>query len=383
MANRDINLFKAAGGDRAKGSKTSPMTYMLLFALIMIVAAIGVVVYFNMQANTVEQELKRKKNIQQNYELTKIAITNKSNNELSLYEEYKEVQANIESAEAIDEVILTESALYPHASDTETKAVENKLLEVGLSVNQVEQGEKVVPWDYETIRKQLYDEMNDATPDSDEYLKKGTFYYALRSLSEAQKKSAENVWFGYYRCYFVLVCEGEQSPDRWNELIEELLTMDASPFMHISMQDQPYFSPVLRASTVLEDNNATYNVLLLPLKSVVERVYDLLDSHARDLCDQNDYFTPEQIEKASYALSGLEFANTELKFNLILHKDALYRDYIKALDDQVFFDVDDTIYDDDKESDQSESEGNLSGEYRIYPVILHYIGRTASAEGRN
>ena len=52
MAKSDINLFRAAGGERAKATKRSPVSIMLIVGLVLIVAALGVAAYFNIKVNS-------------------------------------------------------------------------------------------------------------------------------------------------------------------------------------------------------------------------------------------------------------------------------------------------------------------------------------------
>ena len=125
MGNRDINLFKAAGGERAKGAKRSPVTYMLLVTIVVVVAAIGVLVLFNMRANSAENAYKAKETILDNYNNTKMNVLATDENGVSLASEYKTVRDDIEAAAAIGTYLDSVAALYPKASDSEIKAVKD------------------------------------------------------------------------------------------------------------------------------------------------------------------------------------------------------------------------------------------------------------------
>ena len=192
MGNRDINLFKAAGGDRAKGAKRSPVTYMMLITLVIIVASVGVLVYFNMKANSAEKSYNSKKNIIGNYDNTIINVKEEGDNGVSLADEYRIVRDDIDAAAAIGTYIDSVSTLFPKASETEVKAVKDLLLGYGYySVNDPVEDEDFEPWDIEGLRESLYEENADA------FEGRELFYYALQRLADEQADT-----YGVVRTFF-------------------------------------------------------------------------------------------------------------------------------------------------------------------------------------
>ena len=366
MAKRDINLFRAAGGERAKASKSSPVSIMLVIGLIVIVIALGVAVYFNMQVNSAKTDYEKKLKIQTNYQRTLNSATIKE-----LSKEYNTVKDDIESAAAINEFVETRSALYPAATDSEIATIKSMILDnpVGetYSLNEPldedEEEETIfVPRDYEGLRSSLYE--------VEDFSDKELFYYALQNLAKKQEESEENVWYAYYRCYFVAVFTGGDGLGI-PRLISSLATPSEaksyqSPFCRYQMDndvfDDGYYVPAKFQTVSYGEEN--YNILLLPLKTVVERAYDILAAHANALVEANGW--QGQTELAEFGMDKIEFTNESLIFTLILPKDASFSEVLDEFDASYFFDV-------DKSVTRPNGENTESGV--AYPIVLKYKNR--------
>ena len=339
MAKRDINLFRAAGGERAKSTKRSPMSIMLVVGLVLIIAALGVTAYFNMQVNTAKTDYEKKQKIQTNYQKT---INSSSVKESS--KDYLTVKSDIESASAINTFVETRSALYPEATQTEIAAIRQTILDNPLgeafSINEVdeEEGETFTPRDFEGLRASFYDEERESFADRE------LFYYALQKLADKQAEDEEvNVWYAYYRCYFVTVFTGGDGLG-----IARLISALASPSG--TMNGSAPFSKITMVNDVYDDtdyvpakfktisyNEENYNILLLPMKSVIERAFDILEAHANALVEEKGW--QGQPELAAYGVDQIEFSNTELKFRLILPEDGSLKGFMDEFDASYFFDV--------------------------------------------
>lgn len=341
MAKKDINLFKAAGGERAKATKSSPMTIMIIIGIIVVVLALGVGVYFNLRVNSAKNDYQKKEDIKNKYLSTRSYVR-------ELSEEYKKVITDIESAAAINTYVQTRSALYPEATATEIAAVQNTILENPLgepfSLNIPEESEPFTPWDYQGLRESLYAE--DAEPIDDREL----IYYALLALAEKQEDlSDESVWYAYYRCYMVVVFTGGDVsgmglPTLCDALISSAGTMDGNaPFSKFEMEnivfDGGIYTPAKFVALPYADD--VYNVLLLPMKTVIERAFDILEGHSAALIEANGWET--QTELASYGVNNIVFENESLKFDLILPVDSSLKGYLDEFDASVFFDVDQSV----------------------------------------
>lgn len=344
MAKRDINLFRAAGGERAKASKRSPVSIMLVVGLVVIVAALGVAAYFNMKVNTAKTDYEKKLKIQTNYQRTI-----NSNEINSLSEMYKTVLGDIESTSAINEYVETRSALYPAATEGEIAAIKETILNNPLgeafSLNFPEDEEdqsSFTPRPYEEIRASFYSD------EAEDFADKELFYYALEKLAKKQEEDEEvNVWYDYYRCYFVTFFTGGDGLGI-SRLVSTLAsgggTMEGNvPFCSFEMDNDVYDDGVYVPAKwhTFVYNETTYNILLLPMKSVVERAFDILDAHAAALVEQHDW--QGQTELAEYGVDNIEFSNRELKFKLILPFDGSLSGFMNEFDASYFFDVDTSV----------------------------------------
>ena len=341
MAKKDINLFKAAGGERAKATKSSPMSIMIIIGIIVVVLALGVGVYFNLKVNSAKNEYLKKEDIKNKYLSTRSYVRD-------LSEEYKKVVTDIESAAAIDEYVQTRSALYPEATATEIAAVQKTIEENPLgepfSLNIPEESEPFTPRDYQGLRESLY--ADDVEPIEDREL----IYYALLNLADKQEElSDESVWYAYYRCYMVVVFTGGDVsgmglPTLCDALISSSGTMDGSaPFSKFEMDnlvfDGGMYTPAKYVAVPYGEE--VYNILLLPMKSVVERAFDILEGHSAALIEANGWET--QTERASYGVDNIRFENESLAFDLILPAESSLKGYLDEFDASVFFDVDQSV----------------------------------------
>ena len=366
MAKKDINLFKAAGGERAKAGKRSPMSIMLIAGLVVVVAALGVAAYFNMKVNTEKNAYEKKLNIQSNYEKT---INSSTVQELS--KEYNTVKDDIDSAAAINTYVETRSALYPRATDGEVAAIKETILNNPLGeafdLNEPNEEDETsfTPRDYNALRASFYSD------EAEDFADKELFYYALKKLADKQEEDdSVNVWYDYYRCYFVTVFTGGDGLGV-TRLISALAspsgTMNGqAPFSKLTMANDVYddgvYVPAKFHTLVFEEEN--YNILLLPMKSVYERAFDILDAHANALVEQNSW--QGQTELAEYGVAEIEFSNNELKFKLILPEEGSLSGFMEEFDASYFFDVDRSVL---------RPDGELVSGGVSYQITLKYKNR--------
>ncbi len=371
MAKRDINLFKAAGGERAKAGKRSPMSMMLVLGLVLVVAALGVAAYFNMKVNTAKNDYEKKQTIGSNYDRT---INSSAVNQLSA--EFNKVKNDIDAAAAINAYVETRSALYPTAKPDEVEAVKATIIDnplgemFDLNEPDEEEGGSFTPRDYNAIRASFYSD------EAEDFADKELFYYALQKLADKQEADTEvNVWYDYYRCYFVTVFTGGDGLGI-TRLISALASTNGTmngqtPFSRLIMPNDIYddgvYIPAKYHTFIFEDE--TYNVLLLPMKSVVERAFDVLEAHANALVEQND--TMGQMELARYGVKDIEFTNSTLSFKLVLSSNdtALYTGFLDELDASYFFDVGDDVIIMDGDPTSGGYEFPVTLKYKNRPVI--------------
>lgn len=376
MANRDINLFKAAGGERAKGSKRSPMTYMVMFAIFVVVLAVGILAYFNIKANNAVSAYDESVEVGDNYRATKIYCKNAS-------DEYLQVVADINSASRIDGYVEQTSKLYPHLTQTEIDAVKETILNDPLAssfdLNDPQDGENFDVWDYSGLRESLYkdrEENEELAAMTDAEL--ALYYFALKKVEDDQSKypakMRTNIWYSYYRNYFVMVFKGGDGEDGLVSLtyamISDTITMDnQKPFSVLSMknnvynnlydEDNPLYTPAKFVSKVY--NEEVYNIVLMPVKSVVERMMDILEDFTDSMIESEGWET--QSELARYAVDELSFSNEQLKFSLKLPPTVSFTGCMDQFAASPFFDVSESV---------KRFESTDEGDYISYEVILLY-----------
>ncbi len=368
MAKRDINLFKAAGGERAKGSKTSPMTIVAILAIVVISIALGVGVFFNMRANAAVTAYQKKEQIKSNYNTTRVYVRATS-------QQYRDIIADIHSAQAINDYIEIASPMFPRATEGEVAAVKETILNNTIgnyySLNDPVEGERFTPWDYGKIAEEYYaEEVPEGAEGSEN---RQLFYYALKALEKAQNANPNvNVWYTYYRGYFTMMFTGGNSAIGVDTLVESFNESTESmngyaPFTEVEM-DGYYYSAA--KYTYIIYNDETYNLLLCPMKSVIERALDILEAHSEALVEQEGY-SADQEEFASFAIDALTYSRESLEFKLILPVNASFPGYCHDFSSSVFFSVDNDV------TETGEQEGN----YVSYSVKLLYKGFQLEGQG--
>ena len=372
MKKNDINLFKAAGGERAKGSKRSAFFYVVVLAIVICVIAIGVAVYFNTRVSAEKAAYATKQQTLNNY-----LVTKKNKDIIEKSNKYQSIIANIETANSINAYIKNESKMYPHATETEVNAVHDAILAYnggGFSLNDFdpESGERFAAWDYAQVRKDLYSEEDHVTDiaASD----KSLFYFALEALENAQKADPDtNVWHSYYRGYMVVVFTGADYgvSSLAADLMSGSLLNGNSPFMKLDMADH-----VIEKTGYIVSRDVTYNVMLCPLKSVFDRMFDILEAHSNDLkvqqglSDAQQDFVSYAVDELTYNVPDLDDAGDKvepgLSFKLLLPKENDLPGYLDCFTSSPFFKVANPV----KDSAET-SEGN---EYYKYTVELQFMG---------
>ncbi len=261
--------------------------------------------------------------------------------------------------------------MYPMATEGEIAAIKETILNNPLGeafdLNEPDEEEEVAftPRDFNALRASFYSD------EAEEFADKELFYYALKKLADKQAKDSRvNVWYDYYRCYFVTVFTGGDGLGI-TRLISALAssagTMNGqAPFAKLNMANDIYddgvYIPAKFHTLVFEEEN--YNILLLPMKSVVERAYDILDAHANALVEQNGW--QGQTELAEYGVSEIEFNNFQLKFKLILPEEGSLSGFMEEFDASYFFDVDRSVL---------RPDGELTQGGVAYQITLKYKNR--------
>lgn len=381
-AKNDINLFKAAGGGKIKVKKR-PITFYLTWVLVFVfIACAGIIAYFVYATGQQETTLNDLKLLFGRYEAT-------SNRTKDKAEEYKQVINNIDQAEMIEQILAKTNNRYPDASDEEIAALLEVLqnttplgLSYSYTVNQV---------DPETGDYELYDfyEIQDAIPmdigDGNGKNMYSTWTYVLDEFIKVQEESDIPVWYVYYRGQMAIIFEGGgANGDGLNALCGSLYAgwsysdSNYAPFSQLCVDgDVPYNDGKYAYLTVGERN---YNLILLSMKSVEERLFDILDERATYL--QTNWGTEYPTDHFNYDVLNLAFNGKQLEFDLKLFntsdKSKFAIDYVdypgwtSAIFDSYCFNPPDDM--------QGYTNTDV-GEYRIYHIILDIEGALTITEG--
>ena len=378
----DINLFKAAGGGKIKVKKR-PVTFYLSWVLAFVfLACAGLIAFLVFSTGQQETTLNDLKLLFGRYETTE-------NRTKDTAEEYKQVVNNINQAEMIEQMLAKTNNRYPDASEEEIAALLDVLqnttplgISYSYTVNQV---------DPETGDYELYDfeAIQDAIPmditDGNGQNMCSTWTYVLDEFIRVQEESDVPVWYVYYRGQMAIIFEGggangDGLSALCGSLYEGWSYSDGkfAPFSQLCVDsDVPYNDAKYAYLTVGE---TSYNLVLLSMKSVEERLFDILDERTAYL--QENWSVAYPSDDFTYDVTDISFTGKQLEFDLMLFNtsdrskfEIDYVDYpgwTRAIFDSYCFDPPSDI--------QGYTNTDL-GEYRIYHIIVDIAGARIIAEG--
>ena len=141
----------------------------------------------------------------------------------------------------------------------------------------------------------------------------------------------------------------------------------STPFSKVAMQNDDYNDGyyVPAKYKMIEYEDTYYQIILMPLKSVIERAYDILSARSTALIEQNHW--EGQPEYAAFEMREIVFTNEDLGFQLVLPATASMTDYMKEFDASHFFEVDYSV---------TRPDGEILSEDSVsYPIKLKFKNR--------
>lgn len=344
---RDINLFKAAGGERAKSKRRPMSTYLVMILAVVIIGVIGAIVYLNYSISNLEDEYQAQLNRQSNYNITVAAIED-------LQSEYQLVVSEIYQAQRIEQYLSLRSSRYTKPTENEIAAIENSITSFNytLDVDLVENGAAFL----ESLNK------TDVNYD--------TLYGALSYLIEKEQSNRrDTIWYDYFRGQMVIVFAGGQvtgvnlselANSLYNGILYEGITYE--PFMDVILNGTKYVDA--RYMAVGIDSETVYNVMLLTTKTVEERAIDTLEESASRLF--LEAVISGSVEDFQYEINEISYNNLEgtitVEITMVESSDFTIKDLCDDLDANVFFDVSSEVV-----------SPPVSGE-KMVPIILEISG---------
>ena len=247
-------------------------------------------------------------------------------------EEYAAAMKDLVRASALSDYSESHSRLYPALTAAELAAIHDTIInnpyDLECTLYDGTNGAKAP--NYGAIREIVYD-----SPNVDASL----LYDALRALEKKVDAPADSAWYAYYRGYFVTAFTGAVDLEYGKEaIIRALLDPDTpsmkgyAPFSTARLEDFCYSTRALS----VEYEGRVYHIALIPMKSVIERSFDILDNVAAES-------TASEGSRRGYGIEDIAFTNEKLSFVLYLPEDGSLRQYMEAFDSSPFFSVDSTV----------------------------------------
>ncbi len=321
---RDINLFKAAGGERAKAKKRPITSYLIMILVIAIIGAIGAIAFFNYTLLGLKLVYQNQQNLSNNYDITIDATSD-------YVAQYQAVINEMYQAQKISQYITLRSSRNTKATTAELEAVRSGItgFNYELDVNLVTNGQTFLS------------NLDKANPNYD------IIYGALSHLiSQQMQNRRQALWYDYFRGQLVVVFSGGQitgvnlselSNSLYNGILYEGVTYE--PFMNLQVNGARYSNAKYMAASI--DSETVYNVMLLTMKTVEERAINILEQSAsRMFAEAVLSGSPEDF---GYEINKIEYNNENglltVEITIIESKEFTIKDLLDDLDASVFFEV--------------------------------------------
>ena len=250
-------------------------------------------------------------------------------------DEYAAAMKAIERETAPDTYTESNSNLYPVATKAELAAIRDTITNnpYDIECTLFDGTSDAKSPNYAVLRECIYEEALDVASHD-------LVYDALRALEKKERMPAADAWYAYYRGYFVTIFTGNIDmgiPCIIDALIDpDTPTMQGyAPFSTAVVSNDIYPNDIFSAARFcsLEYEGTIYNILLLPMKSVIERAIDILDNVAEDI-------TEHEGSRTEYGIDNITSTNEKLSFVLYLPEDVSLRRYMEVFDSSPFFSLD-------------------------------------------
>ncbi len=325
---KDINLFKAAGGERAKSKRRPITTYLVTILVIAIIGIIGVIVYFNYSLSTLRSEYQIQQNISSNYDVTVDALS-------ELNSEFQVVVSEIYAATKIEEYLAIRSCRYTKPTEPEIRGIQNGITSFNFTtdVNLIANGE-------EFLQK-----LNRSDADYD------ILYGALSHIIAKQKSNRrQQIWYDYFRGQLVVVFAGGEANGINLEALATSLYDGVmyegesyEPLMDLQLNGSKYVNAKYMAASI--DGSLVYNIMLLTTKTVEERAIDTLEESAARLYAEATLSGSEDDFK--YKLTKIEYNKTSgtlgVEITFVESTEFTIKHLCDDLEASVFFNVNSSV----------------------------------------
>lgn len=311
---KDINLFKAAGGERAKSKKmaaTKKLVLVAVLVIILVAGGIGALLYFN---NVYTKKLDALKKTKENYEHTQSATT-------TSVEEYKSVQTQINTAVLIEYQSMLNAGFSSDLSAEELKAVRAFLALETTPFTIDNHFEDVVDEVLRQLNLKQYADAGETFAD-DVYSAK-FLYGALSYMKTMQPVFAElplqyvedgdedeYYWYCYYRGKFVMMLRNTGGDAAaLAQQLQSPADLGCDPFCSLAAGAGSSLSSdfSLYSTVTVGEGAESYTVIAVTCKTIAERFVDSVENiyAQQDLTDgykMNNYKFADGIFSVDFTM---------------------------------------------------------------------------------
>ena len=325
----DINLFKAAGGERAKSKQVSKTKRLMVVVLLVVILLAGAVAGSLYYSSIIEAKLKVETKRATAYE-------NTMSDTRDVLATLNDVNRQIVTQNAIEFAYSSNMwtpGVYSDMSETELSEVSTHLQQTAAYTNEIE-------FDY-VIRDVLAKINQDRyTQDSYEARFLYSALYYMQTMEQVfmfLPKNENNYWYCYYRGKVVmfLKAKGDVAGDP-EAMVAELQNLSNSPFSTVVPEGNQelaykYFSVTIEG----DEGNETYLALALNSKTVFERFLDTVESVFADH-NVNDGIAYHYSARNFSILDKSEDETVTVLFNVTFSMDQSENFHLKDVCDALY-----------------------------------------------
>lgn len=347
---QDINLFKAAGGERAKAKKmslTKKLTIVVVAVLILVLGGVGGLFYYNY---TLQGQLKKLTTQADNYRSTQARTT-------AAVKEYQQLLSQLQAQDAIEFLSMTKPGYFTNLSQGELGAIRNYVESEATKFTLYNDFDDIAE---EVLKKLDLEQYNESLVGGDLAETQYTLnllYGALRymislrdvfgdlPLQYTEDDDDYGIWYSYYRGKAIFFFKGEEGADTADAeaLVESLrdaatLGLTHSPFATLYPSGLSSLEERGSRYYLINQEDTNYLVVAIDCKTVTERFTEVVD----------DRFELQMLnveDPGKYALSEVTFnsdtAEFSVKFKMDQTKMFSIKDVCDAVNASEFFRAED------------------------------------------
>jgi hypothetical protein len=349
---QDINLFKAAGGERAKSKKmslTKKLALVVVVVLILVLGAVGGLFYYNY---TLQAQLKVLTTKADNYRSTSLRTT-------SAVAEYAGLQAQLQASDALEYLNLTKPSYFTNLSRPELNAIRSYVESDATPFTLYNDFDDIAE---EVLKKLDLEQYSDAIGVGDRAETEYTLnflYGALRYMISLRDVFGDlplqyldedddfGIWYSYFRGKTVMFFKGNEGAGQADAeaLVAALrdgstLGLAHSPFATLYPSGMSTLEQRGSRYYLVNQENVNYLVVAIDCKTVAERFVEVVD-------DRFDVQMFNVEDPGKYTLENINFNRDTSVFSVEFTMDQTkmfsVKDVCDAVNASEFFHAEDSF----------------------------------------